>query len=77
MNTQAKITNIVERLCGKPLGIGPDESLLESGVLDSFGLSDMIGALEREFSIRIPDHDLTPLKFDSIERIEAYLDSRA
>ena len=75
MNKQVQITKIVEKLSGKPLTIGPDESLFESGVLDSFALTDMVGALEKEFSIRIPDGDLTPRKFDSIERIEAYLGS--
>ena len=68
MNKQARITKIVENLSGKPLPIGADESLFESGVLDSFALTDMVGALEKEFSIRIPDSDLTPRKFDSIER---------
>jgi acyl carrier protein len=77
MNKQAKIIKIVERLSGKPLTIGPDESLFESGVLDSFALTDMVGALEREFSISIPDSDLTPRKFDSIARIEAYIESRS
>ena len=77
MNKQARITEIVERLSGKPLAIGPDESLFESGVLDSFALPDMVGALEREFSIRIPDADLTPRKFDSIARIEAYIETRS
>ena len=77
MNKQARITKIVEKLSGKPLPIGPDESLFESGVLDSFALTDMVGALEKEFSITIPDSDLTPRKFDSIERIEAYVDARS
>jgi acyl carrier protein len=77
MNKQARITEIVERLSGKPLSIGPDASLFESGVLDSFALTDMVGALEKEFSIRIPDSDLTPRKFDSIARIETYLESRS
>jgi acyl carrier protein len=77
MTKQAKITEIVEKLSGKPLAIDPDESLFESGVLDSFALTDMVGALEKEFSIRIPDSDLTPRKFDSIARIEAYIESRS
>jgi acyl carrier protein len=77
MNKQARITEIVEKLSGKPLAIGPDESLFESGVLDSFALPDMVSALEREFSIRIPDADLTPRKFDSIARIEAYIETRS
>ena len=77
MNKQARITEIVEKLSGKPLSVGPGESLFESGVLDSFALTDMVGALEREFSIRIPDSDLTPRKFDSIARIETYIESRS
>jgi acyl carrier protein len=36
----------------------------------------MVSALEREFSLKIPDFDLNPRKFESVERIEAYLDSR-
>ncbi|HTQ57267.1 MAG TPA: acyl carrier protein [Bryobacteraceae bacterium] len=77
MNRQAKIIEIVEKLSGKPLAIAADESLFESGVLDSFALTDMVGALEKEFSLRIPDSDLTPRKFDSIERIAAYLESHS
>jgi len=77
MNKQARIIKIIEKLTGKPLSIGPEESLFESGVLDSFALTDMVGALEKEFSISIPDSDLTPRKFDSIARIESYIESRA
>ncbi|HLY19796.1 MAG TPA: acyl carrier protein [Bryobacteraceae bacterium] len=77
MNKQAKITEIVEKLSGRPLTLAPDESLFESGVLDSFALTDMVSALESEFSIRIPDSDLTPRKFDSVARIEAYIESRS
>lgn len=50
-----------------------DESLFDSGVLDSFGLQDMVSELEKVFGLKIPDSDLTPRKFESIERIEAYL----
>jgi acyl carrier protein len=77
MNRQARIIEIVERVSGKPVKIGPEESLFESEMLDSFGLTDVVGALEREFSIHIPDSDLTPRKFDSIARIEAYIESHS
>ncbi|HPT27204.1 MAG TPA: hypothetical protein PLZ95_12350 [Bryobacteraceae bacterium] len=40
-------------------------------------MPDLIGAMEKEFSITIPDADLSPRKFDTIERIEQYLESRA
>ena len=53
-----------------------DESLFDSGFLDSFALPDMVGELEREFGIKIPDSDLRPRKFESIARIESYIESR-
>ena len=77
MDKRTKIVAIIRRLAWKPIDPAPDESLFESGLLDSFTLSDLVTALESEFAIRIPDSDLTPRKFDSIERIEAYVESRA
>ena len=77
MDKRTKIVSIIRGLATKPIDPAPDESLFESGLLDSFTLSDLVTALESEFAIRIPDSDLTPRKFDSIERIEAYLESRA
>lgn len=76
MNRQAKIAEIVRTISRKSTTPDPDESLFDSGLLDSFALPDMLSALEREFSITIPDSDLNPRKFDSISRIETYLDSR-
>jgi acyl carrier protein len=77
MDKQTKILTIVRRLAEKPIDPAPADSLFESGLLDSFTLSDLVTALESEFAIRIPDSDLTPRKFDSIDRIEAYLQSRS
>ena len=77
MDQQKRIVDIVRRVAGKPVEFGPDESLFESGLLDSFTLPDLVTALESEFALRIPDSDLNPRKFDSVERIRAYLDSRA
>jgi acyl carrier protein len=77
MEKRTKIVSIIQKLAEKPIDPGPDESLFESGLLDSFSLADMVAALEKEFAIRIPDSDLKPRKFDSIERIEQYLESRA
>ena len=54
----------------------PSEALFETGVLDSFGLTDLVAALQKEFSVVIPDSDLRPKNFASIEQIEKYLGSR-
>ena len=76
MNAQSKIVEILRQIAGKPIDPSPEESLFESGLLDSFSLADLVAALEREFAVQIPDADLKPRKFDSVARIEAYLQSR-
>ena len=68
--------NIVRQVAGKPVNPAPDESLFESGLLDSFSLTDLVSALEAEFKIRVPDSDLNPRKFDSVARIQAYLEKK-
>jgi len=54
----------------------PEESLFDSGFLDSFALPDLVSDLEREFGIKIPDADLNPRKFESIALIQSYIESR-
>ena len=76
MDTQTKIVEIVKQVAGKPIDPTPEESLFESGALDSFTLADLVAALEAEFSLKIPDSDLSPRKFDSVARIQVYLQSR-
>jgi acyl carrier protein len=77
MDKQTKITEILRRLAGKPIDPTPGESLFESGLLDSFALADLVSALEAEFAIKIPDSDLRPRLFDSIDRIAAYVEKRS
>ena len=73
MTTQHKIIEILRQIAGKPIDPSPDESLFESGLLDSFSLADLVAELEKEFAVKIPDSDLKPRKFDTVERIEQYL----
>jgi acyl carrier protein len=72
-NTQQRLRALVQKIAEKQIPQDPDESLFESGVLDSFALTDVVSAIEEEFAIKVPDKDLTPRKFDSIARMEAYL----
>jgi acyl carrier protein len=76
MNRQAQIIEIIRTISKKNSTPDPDESLFDSGLLDSFALPDVLSALEQVFSIKIPDSDLNPRKFDSISRIESYIESR-
>jgi acyl carrier protein len=74
---QNRIVALIQTVAGKPVSPSPDDSLFKSGLLDSFTLTDLVAAIEREFSIRIPDRDLTPRKFDSVTRIQTYIQSRS
>lgn len=76
MNKQAKIVEIIQQVSKKKGTPDTEESLFDSGFLDSFALTDVVAELETAFSIKIPDSDLNPRKFDSIARIEAYIESR-
>jgi acyl carrier protein len=72
-----RLLKVLQKVTGQPLNIGDEDSLFESGLLDSFALPDLVSALEEEFSFKVPDSDLNPRKFDSIARIEVYLSEHA
>ncbi|MGH9720828.1 MAG: acyl carrier protein [Bryobacteraceae bacterium] len=76
MTRQTQIVEIVRKFSKRKTSPSPGESLFDSGLLDSFALPDMVSEIEKQFGISIPDSDLNPRKFDSIERIESYLESR-
>ena len=76
MSKQAGILKVIHAVSELPNDPGPDESLFDSGALDSFTLPDLVSGLEQEFSVTIPDSDLVPERFDTIHKIEAYLDSK-
>jgi acyl carrier protein len=76
MERRAKILEIVRSISKQDVNPAPDQSLFESGIVDSFALPELVGALEREFSIGIPDSDLIPRKFETLERIESYIQGR-
>ena len=77
MDTQAQVIEIIRRVTGNNIEeMDPNESLFDSGILDSFALTDVVTTLEKQFSISVPDSDLTPRKFQSISRIVAYIENQ-
>ncbi len=76
MDNRERILTIVRKVSNQTAAPDPDESLFDSGFLDSFALPEMVSELEREFGIKIPDSDLHPRKFESIAKIQSYIESR-
>ena len=71
-----RLRKLIEQVSGNPAPTDDEQSLFESGLLDSFALPDLVSSIESSFSIDVPDSDLNPRKFDSIARILDYLESR-
>ncbi len=76
MDRRSKLIEILSRVAQKEVNPSDDESLFDSGTLDSFALPDLVSALEQEFGISIPDSDMNPRKFETVARISEYLDAR-
>ncbi|HKP12545.1 MAG TPA: acyl carrier protein [Blastocatellia bacterium] len=51
-----------------------DGSLFLSGVLDSFSLVDFVTLLESECGIRVGDDDMRPENFDTLAKVEAFVE---
>jgi acyl carrier protein len=77
MEPQARILKVLQKVSGKPINPGVDDSLFVSGLLDSFALTDFVTGLEEEFGVTIPDSDLSARKFDTIGKVQTYLASKA
>ena len=71
-----KIRQIVKQFASEDREPSATESLFDSGLLDSFVLPQMVSELEETFKIRIPDSDLNPRQFETLARIEQYVNSR-
>jgi len=77
MNRQERIVEIVKRVSKNDTPPDPGESLFDSGYLDSFALTDMVAEIEKDFGLSIPDTDLNPRRFDTIEKIENYIQTHS
>jgi acyl carrier protein len=49
------------------------DSFLETGIIDSTGILELVDFLEKEFNITIDDDELIPENLESIEKIEIFL----
>jgi acyl carrier protein len=56
--------------------LGPDEKLLERGLLDSLGILKIVSFCEEQFGITIPDTEVLPDNMDSVRAIAALVERR-
>jgi acyl carrier protein len=58
-------------------GITFQDDLLESGILDSLGILELVAFVEQNFGIVLSDDELLPENFQTIERLSAFVVSKS
>ena len=53
-----------------------DASFLESGIIDSTGVLELVAFLEEKFQVKVEDEDLIPANLDSINAIVRYVGNK-
>ena len=73
-NSQSVRTFIVENfLFGRDEGLEDGDSFLDSGIVDSTGILQLVNFLESSYGIKVSDDELIPENLDSINRISRFL----
>jgi len=54
--------------------VDSNESLIESGVLDSITVVDLAVFIENEYGVSIPFNEIKPEHFETIETIKSYVE---
>lgn len=54
-------------------GLKPEERWLESGLIDSLGILDLVHFLEEEFKVQVTDEELLPDNFQSLQAVAAFV----
>jgi len=61
-------------LFGKDGGaLADDQSFLESGIVDSTGMLELVTFVEEQYGIKIGDDELVPENLDSLRRISTFV----
>lgn len=75
--TSSLASFIAEKILKQPSRvIAPDESLISSGLIDSFSLMDLALFVEDTFNVRIEDTELNADTFDTINALASLIQAR-
>jgi acyl carrier protein len=81
MSSTGLIERVISALQGhvgqaRDLSLQPDTDLLGTGILDSFGIIDLIPELEDRFGVRLESEDIDIAVFETARSIATFLQSR-
>jgi acyl carrier protein len=55
------------------IGLSEEDSLLETGVIDSTGVLELVAFIEETYGIKVEDEEIVPENLDSISNITSYI----
>lgn len=56
--------------------LGGEQSLIDSDMVDSTGILELVSFLEERFGIALANADIVPANLDSIDRIAAFVERK-
>jgi acyl carrier protein len=71
MNFQQEVRQFVidNFLFGREGQLSNADSFLESGIIDSTGVLELISFIEEHFGLKLSENDLTPDNLDSVDKV--------
>ena len=79
MKTKEKVRKFILQnfmLSNNSSDLADDQSFMESGIIDSTGVLELVTFLEKTFNIKVPDEELLPENLDSIENLTVYIEQK-
>jgi acyl carrier protein len=76
MTTRARLIAFIKDSLarGSNVEIAEDTRLIDRGLIDSIGLMELVAFIEGDTGIRIPDDEVYPENFQTIENVEAMIE---
>ena len=56
--------------------ISSDKSLLDSGLIDSAGILELVTFIESRFNVEVTDEDIVPDNFETINHIVSFVNGK-
>lgn len=77
-SNEAKIREFIVKTfpLARKNGVKDGEKWLETGMMDSLGILDLVQFLEKEFAIHVSDDELLPENFESLNSVVTFVNAR-
>ena len=75
----AKVKDYIEKnfVYDQETTLKADESLLDSGLVDSTGILEVVAFIEETFGVSIEDEEMVPDNLDSVTKISSFIARKA